>query len=191
MVHFSFNSCSESCSVPCYKYHRTNCPSLQKPGDGKPQQVDSTGSSPSIPATGLAEKQSTNARALRPLSSLRWPYIPEPPSFHDPLSNSDPKSLGLAQYETIATASSVRSAIGSHPRMENILRSLDQMNPPQREAHMQRLLGLVNGNEPLDETTLTDDQLEDSRAFQNFAAAIEQAIRSSTENPKPGLDWEL
>ena len=56
---------------------------------------------------------------------------------------------------------------------------------------MQRLLGLVNGNEPLDETTLTDDQLEDSRAFQNFAAAIEQAIRSSTENPKPGLDWEL
>ena len=75
--------------------------------------------------------------------------------------------------------------------MENILRSLDQTNPLQREAHMQRLLGLVNGNEPLDETTLTDDQLEDSRAFQNFAAAIEQAIRSSTENPKPGLDWEL
>ena len=57
---------------------------------------------------------------------------------------------------------------------------------------MQRLLGLVNGNEPLDETTLTDEQAEDARAFQKFAAAIEHAIRSPpTEHPKRGLDWDV
>lgn len=75
--------------------------------------------------------------------------------------------------------------------MESLLRSLDEMKPPERDAHMQRLLGLVNGNEPLDETTLTDEQVEDARTFQKFAAAIEQAIRlSSNGNPKPGLDWD-
>jgi hypothetical protein len=77
--------------------------------------------------------------------------------------------------------------------MESILRSLDEMKPPERDARMQRLLGLVNGNEkPLDETTLTDEQVEDARAFQSFAVAIEQTIRllSSAGDPKPGLDWD-
>lgn len=92
----------------------------------------------------------------------------------------------------IATTPSVRSAIASHPRMESILQSLDKMNHYDRHAHMQRLLGLVNGNEPLDETTLTDEQAEDARTFQKFAAAIEHAIRSPpTEHPKRGLDWDV
>lgn len=60
---------------------------------------------------------------------------------------------------------------------------------------MQQLLGLVNGNEPLDETTLSDEQAEDARAFQAFAAAVEQTVRltpSKNDAPltKAGLDWD-
>lgn len=79
--------------------------------------------------------------------------------------------------------------------MEEILRSLDGMRPPDRDARMQQLLGLVNGNEPLDETNLTDEQAEDARAFQSFAATIEQVTRLSvSDNNNPmtakGLDWD-
>lgn len=60
---------------------------------------------------------------------------------------------------------------------------------------MQRLLGLINGNEALDETTLSDEQAQDARAFQAFAAAVEQTVRlasSSNDAPsaKAGLDWD-
>lgn len=47
--------------------------------------------------------------SLRTLASLRWPYIPEPPSFHDPLSDADPKPLRLPQYEAIGKSSSPSS----------------------------------------------------------------------------------
>lgn len=41
---------------------------------------------------------------LRALTTLKWPYIPEPPSYPDPLSRDDPKPLSLAQYEGIGTS---------------------------------------------------------------------------------------
>lgn len=39
--------------------------------------------------------------ALRPLTSLRWPYIPEEPSYPDPLAKEEAKPLQLPQYESI------------------------------------------------------------------------------------------
>lgn len=95
------------------------------------------------------------------------------------------------RFTSLATSPDVRKTIASYPRLESILGSLDVMRPPERDARMQQLLGIVNGNEPLDESTLTDEQAEDARAFQAFAADIERAIRSSgSDDPKTGLDWD-
>ena len=38
---------------------------------------------------------------LRPLTSLRWPYVPEESAYPDPLKRDDPKTLQLRHYEAI------------------------------------------------------------------------------------------
>ena len=38
---------------------------------------------------------------LKPLTSVRWPYIPEEPSYPDPFMEAGPKPLQLKQYEAI------------------------------------------------------------------------------------------
>lgn len=43
----------------------------------------------------------TEAPNLRPLTTLKWPYIPEEPSYNDPLKQYDPKPLKLKDYENI------------------------------------------------------------------------------------------
>ena len=40
-------------------------------------------------------------KPLRKLTSLKWPYVPDEPSYPDPLKRDDPKPLNLAQYEAI------------------------------------------------------------------------------------------
>ena len=40
---------------------------------------------------------------LRPLTSLKWPYLPEESAYPDPLKRDDPKPLQLAQYEAIGS----------------------------------------------------------------------------------------
>jgi hypothetical protein len=40
---------------------------------------------------------------LRPLTSLKWPYVPEESAYPDPLKRDDPKPLQLAQYEAIGS----------------------------------------------------------------------------------------
>ena len=45
-------------------------------------------------------------KPLKPLTELKWPYIPDEPSYPDPLKRDDPKPLTLAQYEAIGTCSS-------------------------------------------------------------------------------------
>lgn len=42
-------------------------------------------------------------KPLRPLTSLKWPYVPEPPAYADPLERDDPKPLQLRQYEAIGS----------------------------------------------------------------------------------------
>lgn len=41
---------------------------------------------------------------LRPLTSLKWPYLPEESAYPDPLKRDDPKALQTAQYEAIGSA---------------------------------------------------------------------------------------
>jgi len=38
---------------------------------------------------------------LRPLTSLKWPYVPDESAYPDPLKRDDPKPLQTAQYEAI------------------------------------------------------------------------------------------
>lgn len=40
---------------------------------------------------------------LRPLTSLKWPYLPEESAYPDPLKRNDPKPLQTAQYEAIGS----------------------------------------------------------------------------------------
>jgi len=40
---------------------------------------------------------------LRPLTALKWPYVPDISAFPDPLTRDDPKALQLHQYEAIGT----------------------------------------------------------------------------------------
>ena len=43
----------------------------------------------------------TSPTPLRPLTSLKWPYVPDESAFPDPLKKNDPKALQLSQYEAI------------------------------------------------------------------------------------------
>jgi hypothetical protein len=43
----------------------------------------------------------TDEVPLRPLTSLKWPYLPEESAYPDPLKRDDPKALRTAQYEAI------------------------------------------------------------------------------------------
>jgi zinc finger HIT domain-containing protein 3 len=40
---------------------------------------------------------------LRPLTSLKWPYVPDESAYPDPLKRDDPKPLQTAQYEAIGS----------------------------------------------------------------------------------------
>ncbi len=40
----------------------------------------------------------------RPLTSLKWPYVPEESAYADPLKRDDPKPLLLAQYGAIGSS---------------------------------------------------------------------------------------
>ncbi|SRR5258708_37392693 len=76
-----------SCSLVCYKEHRATCQTtslhetVEAPTSLPPKQVDD------VP--------------LKSLSSLKWPFIPEAPSFQDPLTGNDPPPLKLSQFEAI------------------------------------------------------------------------------------------
>lgn len=57
---------------------------------------------PGTAAEGRPEDESLpDTKALRPLTSLKWPYIPEETSYADPLKRDDPKPLRLQDYEAI------------------------------------------------------------------------------------------
>lgn len=42
---------------------------------------------------------------VRPLTSLKWPYVPEESAYPDPLKRDDPRVVQLSQYEAIGNSS--------------------------------------------------------------------------------------
>lgn len=147
---------------------------------------------------------------LRPLTSLKWPYIPEEPAYPDPLKRDDPKTLQIHQYEAIGTVSSynlelldvmlkvhtatsaaVRRALAAHPKLADFLRSIDSLRGEDREDALQRALGISSADEHARNQPPNRPgrhQEEDVRAMRDLAEAIEAAVRGGKEDVL-GLDW--
>jgi hypothetical protein len=141
---------------------------------------------------------------LRPLTSLSWPYVPEESAYTDPLKRDDPKVVQLPQYEAIgnsspfisdihrydpwnssATSAAVRKALSEHPDLKPLLRSIDSLRGREREATIQRALG-VSHAEHQGDLSVGEQDVE---AMRRLSSAIEAAIRGDTPSSL-GLDLD-
>ncbi|KZT71685.1 hypothetical protein DAEQUDRAFT_665388 [Daedalea quercina L-15889] len=120
---------------------------------------------------------------LRPLTSLKWPYVPEESAYPDPLKRDDPKPLQLHQYEAIATSSTIRRTLAAHPQLPALLRQIDALRGPAREAALEHALGVS-----VDEGARAGRSEEDQKALRELAEAVEAAVRGGQEGML-GLDW--
>ncbi|KAJ3864560.1 hypothetical protein EV359DRAFT_40784 [Lentinula novae-zelandiae] len=176
------------CSVACYKKHKEldeNCINYM-------QGVRNVGVDPSV----------LDATSLKPLSSLKWPYIAdEEPIYPDPLERNDPKPLRTRHYEAIATSQEVRKAllvpsvVSGQPDQPNmtlraLLVSIDKLSGVGRERAIQCALGADDGR--INDELRQGISLEPSEgvlALRTLAEAIEGALRGKT-NGKLTVDWE-
>ncbi|KAH7903662.1 hypothetical protein BJ138DRAFT_1167798 [Hygrophoropsis aurantiaca] len=193
------------CSVPCYKQHKELCAgSVNDTGGSKTLVPD--GSIPSLPSTStplIPKSHEDNAdpddppleepKALRPLTSLNWPYVPEESAFPDPLKRDDPKALQLHQYEAIATSPAIRAVLESNPRLPALLIEIDKLRGPEREDALQRALGVDSRrlNEPhqLRSADNGGGDQGDMNMLRALAEAVEAAARGGKEGVL-GLDWD-
>ncbi|KZT10922.1 uncharacterized protein LAESUDRAFT_711338 [Laetiporus sulphureus 93-53] len=148
----------------------TSLPQVLDPGPSKPEAAHDDAA---------VEAQHTE---LRPLTSLKWPYVPEESAYPDPLRRDDPKSLQLPQYEAIATSPAVRRSLASHPQLPALLRSLDQLRGPEREEALEHALGVAP---PDPREVRTEDN---THALRELAEAVEAAVRGGKQDVL-GLDW--
>ncbi len=140
---------------------------------------------------------------LRPLTSLKWPYVPDESAFPDPLKRDDPKVIQLNQYEaigifvflilteldispTIATSPAIRKILAEHKKLPELLTSIDKLRGFERQEALQRALGVTA---PEIEDQLTRSQpSEEVLALRALAEAIEGAVRGGNESTL-GLNW--
>jgi len=197
------------CSVSCYKTHREQFCASGISAELQPEirpstRNDGTGSLEQAvvqPQLDLKPQDSldTNAERLRPLTSLKWPYIPEESAYPDPLKRDDPKPLQLHQYEAIATSEAVRKALKSHPSLPALLRQIDSLRGQEREDALQQALG-VSASDDLGQSGSRSSQRhqfapvivktdEERAALRAVAEAVESAVRGGKEGTL-GLDWE-
>lgn len=142
---------------------------------------------------------------LRPLTTLKWPYVPDTSAYPDPLTRDDPKPLQLHQYEAlgrygdnldcknadrgalVATSETIRTITRSNPRLRDVLRSINALRGAEREEALQRALGVDSRLLKNDDTGKLLD--EDTKVFREFAEAVEVAVRGGKEDVL-GLDWD-
>ncbi|KIO34565.1 hypothetical protein M407DRAFT_240444 [Tulasnella calospora MUT 4182] len=190
------------CSVPCFKDHKANscsgatssttssqpeAPNLSAVEEPKVDPTSESGSKsqgPPLPQNGPAL---VPPQVLKPLTSLRWPYVPEAPSYPDPLSQDEVKPIQLPQYEAIATSVDVREVLTTNPRLKDILRSIDALQGSARERELEKILGVA-----VDEQgrPASGGDEEDMKALRALAEAVEQVVRGEkAEGDVRGLDW--
>ncbi|KAF9650399.1 hypothetical protein BDM02DRAFT_3093177, partial [Thelephora ganbajun] len=127
---------------------------------------------------------------LRPLTSLKWPYVPDKSAYPDPLKRDDPKTVQLSQYEAIATSAAVRKTLSEHPNLKPLLRSIDSLRDTEREAALQRALGVSQEDYQGDSCIIRLGTCEDDiEAVRKLSAVIEAAIRGDRPNTL-GLDLD-
>ena len=160
-------------------------------------------------AEGCVDDETAKEIPLRPLTSLKWPYVPEESAYPDPLKRDDPKPLQMAQYEAIgshihlsslsasfsgntrglATSHAVRAALTGHPKLKDTLQSIDRLRGPAREEALQACLGVSRS----DVTSSVGSGIrvgeEEKEAMRELTEAIEAAVRGNREDAL-GLDWD-
>ncbi|KAG6837010.1 hypothetical protein H0H93_016470 [Arthromyces matolae] len=124
---------------------------------------------------------------LRPLTSLKWPYVPDESAFPDPLKRDDPKTLQLHQYEAIATSPAIRKIFEEHPELKTKIRSIDSLRGHDREEALQRALGV--SFKDVTDISPRKELSEDTLALRELAEAIEGAVRKG-QRQTIGLDWD-
>ncbi|KAF8494616.1 hypothetical protein F5888DRAFT_1795074 [Russula emetica] len=118
---------------------------------------------------------------LRPLTSLKWPYVPEESAYPDPLKRDDPKALQTAQYEAIATSSAIRTILREHPKLKDTLRTIDGLRGSAREEALQARLGIsMRGG--------VASGFGGDDGMGELAESIESAVRGNRDGVI-GLDW--
>lgn len=154
------------------------------------------------------EQQNVEAdEPLRPLTSLKWPYVPEESAYPDPLKRDDPKVFQLPQYEAIgdypslipdnnrhkppllsATSVDIRKALSEHPGLKPILRSIDSLRGREREVALQQALGVSQvdhrGDSGMNKLGISEKDIE---AMRQLSYTIEAAIRGNRPSAL-GLD---
>ncbi|KAI0688180.1 hypothetical protein BC835DRAFT_1285245 [Cytidiella melzeri] len=158
------------CSVPCFKQHKGihDYNSQDLPSNNEPPEHDDP--------------------PLRPLTSLKWPYIPDESAYPDPLKRDDPKQLQLHQYESIATSQAVRKALAAHPKLPELLRSIDRLRGEDREEALQRALGVSPADLDGSSRRTGTYTEEDVVALRELAESVEAAVRGGKEDVL-GLNW--
>lgn len=194
---YTCSSCrvTRYCSVACYKQHTETC--AKKMLSPRPEAPASSTPATQVDCCPAESSESLDdPPTLRPLTSLKWPYVPDDSTHDDPLKRDDPKPLTLHQYEAIATSPTIRTLLTANPRLRTLLTSIDKLRGPEREGALQRALGidsrhggrwkLGNINETQMQGHETDD---DTKAFRMLAEAIETAVRGGRSDVL-GLDWD-
>lgn len=170
------------CSVPCYKEHKANACHLQVDGKEADAVIETEKVTTEIPSD---EQPLSDPVVLRPLTSLKWPYVPEESAYPDPLKRDDPKVLQLQQYEAIATSPAIRRILQSKKNLPELLRSIDNLRGRDREEALQKALGVT----PADIQQLQPKELdEEVLALRELAEAIEAAVRGDNTQAL-GLNW--
>ncbi|KAK7044165.1 hypothetical protein VNI00_007885 [Paramarasmius palmivorus] len=135
------------------------------------------------PAPPPAEEETAETKPLRPLTSLKWPYVPEESAYPNPLERDDPKPLQLRHYEAIATSQGIRTILTKNAGLRDTLRDIDKLKGGEREDALQRALGVHALGKRDGEVG------EETLALRKFAEAVEAAVRGDKVDAL-GLRWE-
>jgi len=163
--------------VPCAPEKREEVKEIEDPQTTQPD--------PPSTEPPLADE---DAPPLRPLTSLKWPYVPEESAYPDPLKRDDPKPLQTHQYEAIATSPTIRTTLAAHPNLPALLTSIDKLRGPDREHALQRALGVTAPDIASTHGNGAGELSEDVLALRALAEAVEAAVRGGKEGAL-GLDW--
>ncbi|VDB91300.1 unnamed protein product [Peniophora sp. CBMAI 1063] len=187
------------CSISCFKAHKDGGCNIQTTDVTSntrliTQPLFESSGEPSTSKGALPEDSLPADPPLKRLASLNWPYVPDEPSHPDPLKRDDPKPLNLRQYEAIARSPAVRAVLTTHPRLKDILRSIEALRGLHREEAIQRGLGVAAddqtgrtriGDRPNDDTAFVS--ADDKDALRQLAEAVEAVVRGGEGGL--GLDW--
>ncbi|KJA20088.1 hypothetical protein HYPSUDRAFT_167579 [Hypholoma sublateritium FD-334 SS-4] len=176
------------CSLVCYRKHKETSCGTHKEGSTIRSATEITHDpNQSNNEVSHALKQPlSDPVVLRPLTSLKWPYVPDESAFPDPLKRDDPKVIQLHQYEAIATSPAIRKILTEHKNLPELLTSIDKLRGLERQEALQRALGVTAPE--IEDQLRRSEPSEEVLALRALAEAIEGAVRGGNKTTL-GLNW--